>query len=86
MSYVLFAEEIPYFAELPPPLLLGFEVGIGVGVGSSDSIPVTCLLYTSDAADEEDSVDLGGRRIIQKKNTGTCKVKGNIYNNKREQV
>src|SRR5664279_1357209 len=23
----------------------------------------TCLLYTSDAADEEDSVDLGGRRI-----------------------
>eukprot|EP00658_Telonema_sp_P-2_P055695 TRINITY_DN44259_c0_g2_i2.p1 TRINITY_DN44259_c0_g2~~TRINITY_DN44259_c0_g2_i2.p1 ORF type:complete len:367 (+),score=47.83 TRINITY_DN44259_c0_g2_i2:147-1247(+) len=28
----------------------------------------TCLLYTSDAADEEDSVDLGGRRIIKKKN------------------
>src|SRR5664280_3666905 len=26
-----------------------------------------CLLYTSDAADEEDSVDLGGRRIITKK-------------------
>src|SRR5674536_264438 len=24
----------------------------------------TCLLYTSDAADEEDSVDLGGRRVI----------------------
>ena len=32
-------------------------------------IPYTeaCLLYTSDAADEEDSVDLGGRRIIKKK-------------------
>ena len=30
-----------------------------------------CLLYTSDAADEEDSVDLGGRRIIQKKNNKT---------------
>src|SRR5665648_436406 len=28
---------------------------------------VRCLLYTSDAADEEDSVDLGGRRIIKKK-------------------
>ena len=28
----------------------------------------SCLLYTSDAADEEDSVDLGGRRIIKKKN------------------
>ena len=27
----------------------------------------TCLLYTSDAADEEDSVDLGGRRTIKKK-------------------
>src|SRR5664280_750417 len=24
---------------------------------------IDCLLYTSDAADEEDSVDLGGRRI-----------------------
>ena len=32
-------------------------------VGGSGS----CLLYTSDAADEEDSVDLGGRRIIKKK-------------------
>eukprot|EP00658_Telonema_sp_P-2_P058807 TRINITY_DN47385_c0_g1_i1.p2 TRINITY_DN47385_c0_g1~~TRINITY_DN47385_c0_g1_i1.p2 ORF type:complete len:118 (+),score=30.31 TRINITY_DN47385_c0_g1_i1:54-356(+) len=25
----------------------------------------TCLLYTSDAADEEDSVDLGGRRVVK---------------------
>ena len=31
-------------------------------LGDQDSI---CLLYTSDAADEEDSVDLGGRRIIK---------------------
>ena len=30
-------------------------------------LPCYCLLYTSDAADEEDSVDLGGRRIIKKK-------------------
>ena len=28
---------------------------------------MTCLLYTSDAADELDGVDLGGRRIIKKK-------------------
>ena len=28
---------------------------------------ITCLLYTSDAADEEDSVDIGGRRISKKK-------------------
>eukprot|EP00658_Telonema_sp_P-2_P071688 TRINITY_DN60916_c0_g1_i1.p1 TRINITY_DN60916_c0_g1~~TRINITY_DN60916_c0_g1_i1.p1 ORF type:complete len:546 (-),score=72.19 TRINITY_DN60916_c0_g1_i1:116-1753(-) len=31
------------------------------------AIGTTCLLYTSDAADEEDSVDLGGRRIMKKK-------------------
>ena len=30
--------------------------------------PALCLLYTSDAADERSSVDLGGRRIIKKKN------------------
>ena len=28
----------------------------------------SCLLYTSDAADERSSVDLGGRRIIKKQN------------------
>ena len=36
----------------------------------------TCLLYTSDAADERSSVDLGGRRIIKKKKSdspgGAC--------------
>src|SRR5665648_1275959 len=32
-----------------------------------DYLVIACLLYTSDAADEEDSVDLGGRRIIKKK-------------------
>eukprot|EP00656_Telonema_subtile_P058101 TRINITY_DN973_c0_g1_i1.p1 TRINITY_DN973_c0_g1~~TRINITY_DN973_c0_g1_i1.p1 ORF type:complete len:235 (-),score=41.14 TRINITY_DN973_c0_g1_i1:45-749(-) len=33
-----------------------------------------CLLYTSDAADEEDSVDLGGRRIIKKKKNSNDSV------------
>ena len=33
-----------------------------------DALP-RCLLYTSDAADERSSVDLGGRRIIKKKQT-----------------
>ena len=32
-----------------------------------DSTYDSCLLYTSDAADERSSVDLGGRRIIKKK-------------------
>ena len=36
---------------------------------NSINIPLFCLLYTSDAADERSSVDLGGRRIIKKKST-----------------
>ena len=36
---------------------------------SSTSDRNPCLLYTSDAADERSSVDLGGRRIIKKKKT-----------------
>ena len=32
-----------------------------------DLLLKVCLLYTSDAADERSSVDLGGRRIIKKK-------------------
>eukprot|EP00658_Telonema_sp_P-2_P063194 TRINITY_DN51913_c0_g1_i1.p1 TRINITY_DN51913_c0_g1~~TRINITY_DN51913_c0_g1_i1.p1 ORF type:complete len:140 (-),score=53.25 TRINITY_DN51913_c0_g1_i1:69-488(-) len=35
---------------------------------------IFCLLYTSDAADEEDSVDLGGRRIIKKKKNQNTEV------------
>eukprot|EP00656_Telonema_subtile_P045982 TRINITY_DN5227_c0_g1_i1.p1 TRINITY_DN5227_c0_g1~~TRINITY_DN5227_c0_g1_i1.p1 ORF type:complete len:183 (+),score=52.03 TRINITY_DN5227_c0_g1_i1:112-660(+) len=38
---------------------------------SEEAAAQACLLYTSDAADEEDSVDLGGRRILKKKNTKT---------------
>ena len=37
-----------------------------LGLGGKDW---HCLLYTSDAADERSSVDLGGRRIIKKKKT-----------------
>ena len=33
------------------------------------ALDLLCLLYTSDAADERSSVDLGGRRIIKKKKT-----------------
>ena len=36
-------------------------------IGSTADLFGTCLLYTSDAADERSSVDLGGRRIIKKK-------------------
>ena len=37
-------------------------------------VKMVCLLYTSDAADERSSVDLGGRRIIKKKITVTADV------------
>ena len=36
--------------------------------GTATSERRACLLYTSDAADERTSVDLGGRRFIKKKN------------------
>ena len=43
----------------------------------------SCLLYTSDAADERSSVDLGGRRIIkkkkQRKNTHGKDLKARAY-------
>ena len=46
-----------------------------------------CLLYTSDAADEEDSVDLGGRRIIKQKNKRKKRVKKkHQYTNKNKKT
>ena len=40
-----------------------------LGTLERDEANELCLLYTSDAADERSSVDLGGRRIIKKKKT-----------------
>ena len=42
--------------------------GIRDIIGGRSAAYEACLLYTSDAADERSSVDLGGRRIIKKKN------------------
>ena len=39
----------------------------GNGKPGASALKDGCLLYTSDAADERSSVDLGGRRIIKKK-------------------
>eukprot|EP00658_Telonema_sp_P-2_P085854 TRINITY_DN9881_c0_g1_i1.p1 TRINITY_DN9881_c0_g1~~TRINITY_DN9881_c0_g1_i1.p1 ORF type:complete len:572 (+),score=78.89 TRINITY_DN9881_c0_g1_i1:90-1805(+) len=52
-----------------PSTLLSILSSLGETATSSDDLQA-CLLYTSDAADEEDSVDLGGRRIIKKKKKG----------------
>ena len=40
---------------------------------------MSCLLYTSDAADERSSVDLGGRRIINKKKKNSILSRDAIY-------
>ena len=45
----------------------------------SAGCPDTCLLYTSDAADDLLCVDLGGRRIIKKK-TNTKTKQNKKYN------
>ena len=51
---------------VPEGLTLGVIGPNGAGKSTFINL-VTCLLYTSDAADERSSVDLGGRRIIKKK-------------------
>ena len=43
-----------------------YDVVVSRGFGPL-ATGVTCLLYTSDAADDMQCVDLGGRRIIKKK-------------------
>ena len=44
----------------------------------------TCLLYTSDAADERSSVDLGGRRIIKKKNSDVISCRRRVDSKKHK--
>ena len=46
---------------------LAIKLTLGIIVWKLTDV-IACLLYTSDAADERSSVDLGGRRIIKKKN------------------
>ena len=45
------------------------ELVAAAAAAGMPAVAMTCLLYTSDAADERSSVDLGGRRIIKKKKT-----------------
>ena len=54
-----------------PDALLDIHVEFGfAAVCIAHGHAWTCLLYTSDAADERSSVDLRGRRIIKKKKMG----------------
>ena len=56
---------------LPNRLLLTQRVDFALRMaernGGQFAVFFLCLLYTSDAADERSSVDLGGRRILKKK-------------------
>ena len=54
-------------AQRPPENILTRVVEF-FGDALAFGVAEACLLYTSDAADERSSVDLGGRRIIKKKN------------------
>ena len=53
--------------------------------GFTDILYKVCLLYTSDAADERSSVDLGGRRIIKKKKNSIL-VSGDTHIKKYNQT
>ena len=64
--------EVKHFARQGGGLILNGTSGTSEAIyliqRSSDGLDLQiCLLYTSDAADERSSVDLGGRRIIKKK-------------------
>ena len=57
-----------YRLDINQPDLSSSKIIIDSIDGTLDPFLCACLLYTSDAADERSSVDLGGRRIIKKKN------------------
>src|SRR5678815_6100899 len=73
IHYDVFTRGKALLAQIDGAQLVGGPKAVGVGVHGSGpghiagTGYVPCLLYTSDAADERSSVDLGGRRIIKKK-------------------
>ena len=50
-----------------PSATISASPGFSQAATGASPSRLPCLLYTSDAADERSSVDLGGRRIIKKK-------------------
>ena len=75
-------DEFLYFSDENPSIYLEYEWN-----GEKFNILGThpCLLYTSDAADERSSVDLGGRRIIKKKKQADIGSRRMKNKKKREQ-
>ena len=66
-----------YLAQNPEIVAAGRPLVKKAGLVAIDAH--ACLLYTSDAADERSSVDLGGRRIITKKKTESVSWSRNIH-------
>ena len=64
---MVFRSGAPVFQALKPIFLKSLDERRHVRPGYFEDSCYACLLYTSDAADERSSVDLGGRRIIKKK-------------------
>src|SRR5678816_4773185 len=61
------SDKTEYVAPACAPLAFNAWHDAMANVFKAHGDPAGCLLYTSDAADERSSVDLGGRRIIKKK-------------------
>ena len=81
-------EEINFTKKGTPAINYGWRCYEGNDVFNSQGCKdVSCLFYTSDAADERSSVDLVGRRIIKKKNSRdvvTCRFTRSITRLKDE--
>src|SRR5678815_4572206 len=62
-------EDLGYAAIATASAAVAYSNGYndGENIPFTEVLHILCLLYTSDAADERFSVDLGGRRIIKKK-------------------
>ena len=60
-------EKVPGYGTDPYCASAREKIRAACACPEADVTFISCLLYTSDAADEEDSVDIGGRRFIKKK-------------------
>ena len=65
----VYKRQLPRLRAPALQLILRLVISAALGAAAFTIIGqiMACLLYTSDAADERSSVDLGGRRIIKKK-------------------
>ena len=69
----------------PIKVQVAVDVGLDVGDGARPCAIAgvdICLLYTSDAAAKRASVDLGGRRLIQKKKKQKLTTRHTMKHNK----